>query len=158
MVFTIIEPRPYDLLEFGIENGWLMDSYIQEIDIATRTVLFQWRASDHVDIRDSFWDINIRAPEFGPFGKTLGDSWDFFHINSVQKDAHGNFLISSRHFSSIYYIDGRTGDVSWTLGGKRNNFADLSNGDATDFTWQHHARWANKDLTSISLFDDRSCG
>lgn len=83
--------------------------------------------------------------------------YDFFHINSMEKDFLGNFLISGRHTNALYYISGATGNVIWTLGGIKNDFKDLSGGRATDFSWQHHARWVDPDkLTMISLFDDRN--
>ncbi|THW82149.1 hypothetical protein D6D18_08505, partial [Aureobasidium pullulans] len=49
------------------------------------------------------------------------------------------------------------GNVLWTLGGKRNQFEDLNDGYATDFSWQHHVRWVDEELTTISVFDDRNC-
>lgn len=133
-----------------------METYFQEIDVATNTLLFQWRASDHVDLHDSFWVPGIRGLSQKLQGTRKDDSWDYFHLNSVEKDHRGNYLISVRHYASIMYIDGKTGDVIWTLGGKKNDFNDPS-GEATKFAWQHHARWANSNLTSISVFDDRNC-
>ncbi|KAL1305760.1 hypothetical protein AAFC00_007339 [Neodothiora populina] len=156
-VFTVNEPREYDLRDFGIDNGWIQESYIQEVDLASNALSFQWRASDFVEPHDSFWTPDIRGPTEPLQGMMRTDSWDFFHINSVHKDPRGNYLISSRHYPSLYYIDGSTGSIHWTLGGKQNNFTDLSDGWATNFAWQHHARWIDPELTSISLFDDRNC-
>ncbi|KAJ9651615.1 hypothetical protein H2198_009118 [Neophaeococcomyces mojaviensis] len=154
VVFTSYQPKPFELESFGLtDNSWLLDSYFQEVDLATNELLFQWRASDHVDLTDSWW-----TPELEDQGIMKDHAWDFFHINSVQKDHRGNFLISARHTSAVYYINGTTGAIIWTLGGKRNDFLDLSDGNATDFSWQHHARWTDNGLTSMSLFDDRSCG
>lgn len=136
-----------------------METYIQEVDPVTKSLLFQWRASDHVNLNHTFWYPNIRGSTNASYwqGASQEHSWDFFHLNSVQKDEHGNYLISARHMNSLYYVDGKTGDILWTLGGKKNDFTDLSEGRATDFSWQHHARWASPDLTKISLFDDRNC-
>lgn len=155
-VITVMEPREYDLTEFGIETGWIMESYIQEIDLVTGELLFQWQASDHVDIKDTFWTLDITGDR-GDSGSKITQSWDFFHINSVEKDWRGNYLISSRHLHSLLYVDGKTGMIHWTLGGRQNQFNDLSGGKATDIAWQHHARWANAELTAISVFDDRNC-
>lgn len=61
-----------NLKEFrGSTRGRVLDGVFQEIDIETNEVLFQWRASDHVDYKDSFYHLESK--------------WDFFHINSVQK-------------------------------------------------------------------------
>lgn len=54
---------------------------------------------------------------------------DLSHINSVDKDTDGDFLISARHVSTIYKIAGLTspsglapGEIIWRLGGKRSSF------------------------------------
>ncbi|KAL2444537.1 hypothetical protein ABEF95_017015 [Exophiala dermatitidis] len=131
-------------------QGWIWDGLFQEIDLETNSVLFQWRASDHIAFIESNW-----GP--GTLGDTRDDAWDWFHINSVDKDSRGNYLVSSRWLHAVLYIDGTTGQVLWTLGGKSNNFTDLSGGDATNFASQHHARW-HDDETSITLFDNSSPG
>lgn len=78
-----------------------------------------------------------------------------YHINSVEKDAAGNYLISIRFLRAVFYIDGRTGDVLWQLGGMDNSFTDLSGGAATTFLGQHDAHFqeGNKFVT---LFDNRA--
>ncbi|KIW57457.1 hypothetical protein PV05_06008 [Exophiala xenobiotica] len=131
-------------------NGWIWDGLFQEIDVETNEVLFQWRASDHLPFTDSQW-----GP--GDLGSSQEDAWDWFHINSVEKDERGNYLISSRWMRAIYYIDGTSGDILWTLGGRRNDFKDLSFGRATGFASQHHARW-HDGYTSITLFDNSNPG
>lgn len=59
--------------------------------------------------------------------------------------------------SCLTYIDGHTGNIIWRLGGKHNDFHDLSAGAATNFTWQHHARFRDNG-TAITLFDNASRG
>lgn len=127
----------------GPADGEIWDSVFQEIDIETGKAIFQWRASEHFSVTDSF---HPRGDD-GAHGRP----YDFFHINSVEKDPHGNYLISSRYTSSVSYIDGQTGEIIWVMGGKRNQFVDLSDGRATDFKFQHDARW-NDNYTVISLF------
>lgn len=151
-VFTSYEPRAYSLPQYGIQDGFLLDSLFQEVDIATNTLLFQWRASDFVSLHDTnIW------PSIAGQGHNINQGFDFFHINSVVKDHRGNYLVSSRHTSAVYYVDGRDGSVLWILGGKSNSFEDMSNGTATSFQWQHHAEWASDELDSISLFDNSYC-
>ncbi|KAF1345153.1 ASST-domain-containing protein, partial [Delphinella strobiligena] len=150
-LITSYQQRSYDLTMYNITDGWLLDSYFQEIDLATNELLFEWRASDHIKLEDSYLTTNMSGQ-----GKKEWDGWDYFHINSVEKDLRGNYLISSRHMHALYYIDGKTGETKWTLGGKSNEFKDLSEGKAIDFAWQHHARWVSENLTSISLFDNRN--
>lgn len=128
-------------------NGWITDSVFQEVDIATGELLFEWSASHHFKAELSFM--------WNPFGGYSDSSpFDFFHINSVEKDRNGNYLISSRHFHSIMTVDGKTGEILWELGGHSTDFEDLSDGKASGFSWQHDARWINEDEGLISLFDN----
>lgn len=64
---------------------------------------------------------------------------------------------------SIYLIDGKTGDIIWTLGGKKNQFKELAGDDGTNpsgeellsFSWQHHARfYPGSDEKELTLFDN----
>lgn len=65
----------------------------------------------------------------------------------------GNYLVSSRHMSLITLVNGTTGEPIWVLGGKYNQFEDLSDGEATNFGWQHDARFY-KNQSHITLFDN----
>lgn len=111
-------------------KGWIWDSVFQELDLQTGEAIFEWRASDHIDVSKSYH----------PMGEMEeSDPRDVYHINSVRKDTLGNFLVSSRYLRAVLYIDGITGKVLWQLGGKDNSFHDLSNGTATTFLGQHDA-------------------
>ncbi|KAG8628466.1 hypothetical protein KVT40_004339 [Elsinoe batatas] len=145
-IISAFQTRPYDFAPFGPSEGFLKDSFFQEVDLDTGKLLFEWQASAHVDLTESYW--NPRPGEkFSPHA-----GFDFFHMNSVAKDEHGNYLISARHTRTVYYVSGRDGTVLWRLGGKLNDFKDLSEGHATDFKWQHFARWI--DANTISLYDN----
>ncbi|PYH46281.1 arylsulfotransferase family protein [Aspergillus saccharolyticus JOP 1030-1] len=154
-------------IESGPAEGWIWEGTFQELDIETGRLLFEWRASEHF----AFADV-VRGREGN--GESEDNPWDFFHINSVDKDRQGNFLVSARYANCLTYIDGRTGEILWRLGGKRNDFVDISPsvaaaaaastergteaiGPATNFTWQHHARFRDND-TAITLFDNASRG
>lgn len=39
-----------------------------------------------------------------PLDQNSSDKWDYFHINSVDKDSAGNYLISGKHVSALYKI------------------------------------------------------
>lgn len=65
----------------------------------------------------------------------------------------GNYLISSRHLSLLSLIDGNDGHPIWILGGRKNQFKDLSNGTAANFGWQHDARFYDNE-THITMFDN----
>jgi hypothetical protein len=130
-------------------NRFIWDSLFQEVDPETNEVLFQWRASDHMRLQDSYNPINVASAK---------DPWDWFHINSVEKDKEGNYLVSSRYMRAVIYVSGKTGGVLWQLGGRANSFQDLSGGAATKTIGQHDAHWANdkKYHGAITFFDNRS--
>lgn len=141
-VYEIIET---DLSAYGrSQPGYIYDGLFQEIDIETGELIFQWRATDHYKIHDSFENI-------GRKGYTRDKAFDFFHINSIDKDDLGNYYVSSRYMHSVTCIS-PNGEVLWILGGKHNSFTDLSEGAASNFSWQHHANWhpGNK----LTIFDN----
>jgi hypothetical protein len=117
------------------DTVYISDCLFQEFDIASQKLIFEWRASDHHHLNESYALI-------GTDGYTTEHPFDWYHINSVQKDDLGNYLVSARFTSSITYVNGRTGEIIWVLGGKRNSFTDLSNGQATNMQYQHLARFA----------------
>ncbi|KAH8195444.1 hypothetical protein TruAng_010396 [Truncatella angustata] len=143
---TIYELTPADLSPFGIDGqGWINDGVFQEIDISTGQVLFEWRASNHYSLQDSFEHIPTSS------GSHPNKPWDFFHINSIDKDESGNYYISSRFMHSITCI-APNGEIRWVLGGRRNHFADLSDGKAISWSWQHHMTLQPNN--TIALFDN----
>ncbi|EMC95695.1 hypothetical protein BAUCODRAFT_499289 [Baudoinia panamericana UAMH 10762] len=128
------------------DTGWIWDSLFQEIDLETGELLFQWRASDHYSFGESYDPLRV-ATEQKP--------WDWFHINSVEKDAAGNYLVSARHMRCIAYISGEDGRVLWQVGGRANSFKEKSAGRATNYIGQHDAHWVPGSNTSITFFDNR---
>lgn len=130
----------------GPRQGCIRDVGFQEIDLETGVLLFQWRWSDHWNITDviQFPSGTEGSPE---------TPWDAFHINSVEKDTAGNYLVSARHTNTIGYIDGHSGEFIWKLGGKQNMFEDLSEGAATGISMQHHARFL-KENSTLTLFNN----
>jgi arylsulfotransferase ASST len=132
-----------DLSPFGgVKNGTVYDSVVQEIDIATGRVLFQWRSLDHVPIGDSYLK---KVP------KKKSEPYDYFHVNSIDPGPNGSILVSARHTDAVYAISRRTGKVLWQLGGKRSDFA---MGPKTRFGWQHDAR-LQPDGT-LTIFDNEA--
>ena len=121
----------------GSREGVVLDNVIQEIDIATGLVLFEWHSLGSVDVNDS----RVRAK-----GRT---SYDYFHVNSVEVDRDGNLLVSARNTCAVYKINRTTGRIMWTLGGKESDFR---MNRRTRFCFQHDARRAGKGI--ISLFDN----
>lgn len=62
---------------------------------------------------------------------------------------------------SIYMINGQTGEIMWTLGGRKNQFKEIGAGNASksgedllSFAWQHHARFFHDNENEITFFDN----
>jgi hypothetical protein len=146
-LITAYVKKPANLTLHHRENGYIWDCIFQEIDIATNSLLYEWRASDHF----SFSDIAVDS--WTLLTGTAGDPWDWFHLNSVEKDVYGNYLIAARYTNAITYLDGETGKPIWQLGGVKNTFIDLSQGNATRFLDPHMARW-DDNYTTITVFDN----
>jgi hypothetical protein len=136
-LITAYAPVNADLRSVGgPRNGTVLDSIIQEINIATGQVLWEWHAYGHVQPKQSY----AGRPGAGPY--------DFFHINSIQLLPNGNLLVSARHTWAVYEISMRTGKIVWRLGGKRSSF---KMGPGTNFEWQHDAHLVGSTLT---VFDN----
>ncbi|KAJ7122701.1 ASST-domain-containing protein [Mycena crocata] len=131
-------------IPLGLANSFVLDSCFQELNISTGQPTFTFCP---LGSGISIWDSFI-SPETSP--DTTARAWDFCHINSLQKDALGNYLLSGRHTHTVYYIDGGSGQILWRLGGKNSTFI----GDGVNFSWQHHARWVGENnFTAADTMD-----
>lgn len=90
-------------------------------------------------------------------GYNSSDAWDYFHINSVDKNHHGDYLISARDACSIHKISGKDGHTIWRLDGRKSDF---KLGKGVKFCFQHHARFLGEydDVEIISLYDNSAHG
>jgi hypothetical protein len=116
----------------------VFDSVVQEIDIKTGLVLFEWHALDHVALASS--EFTQHSP---------GYAFDPYHANSIGVDRDGNLIVSMRNTSAVYKIDRSTGRVLWTLGGKSSSF---KMGPGVSMAFQHDAV-VQPDGT-VTIFDD----
>jgi hypothetical protein len=73
----------------------------------------------------------------------------------VEKTQKGDYLISSRHTSTIYMISGQNGSVLWRLGGYKSDFTFEP---GLNFSSQHHSQVreenGHENSMTISLFDN----
>ncbi len=115
------------------------DFVVQEIDISTGLVLFDWHALDHIPLSQSY--------TYGPH--VSGHVLDPFHLNSVAIDRDGNLVVSARNTSAVYKVNHGTGQIMWTLGGKKSSF---KMGPGTTTAFQHNAV-VQPDGT-LTMFDD----
>jgi hypothetical protein len=67
----------------------------------------------------------------------------------------GHYLVSSRALSAIALLRAEDLNPRWILGGKRNQFKDLSDGNATNFAHQYNARFVQGNESRLSFFDNQ---
>jgi hypothetical protein len=137
-------------VESGTRNGVLLDNAIQEIDVRTGLVRWEWHSLDHVAVSES----ETAAPK-------TSAPWDWFHINSIDVEPGGapsgsappggDLLISARSTWAAYQLEGSSGNVLWRLGGNHSSFA---MGPGTKTAWQHDARLLPGG--DVTMFDDGS--
>jgi hypothetical protein len=143
-LITVYRRRPLDLSSVGgPKRGEVYEGVVQELDIATGRVLFQWNSLEHVRLAESYVD----PPSASADGTAA--PYDYFHVNSVSEDADGNLLVSARNTRAVYRIDRSTGRVLWRLGGRRSDFR---LGPGVRFAWQHDAR--RQPDGTLTLFDN----
>ncbi len=117
----------------------VLEGVIQEIDVSTGDVWWEWHSLDHVALDESYQS----HPE------DPSSAWDYLHINSIEVDHEGNLLISSRTNHAVYRISTENHEVIWRLGGKKSDFA--LEPDAV-FAVQHDAR--ELEDGTITIFDN----
>jgi hypothetical protein len=136
----------------GPSNQTVIDGVVQEIDIPTGKVLFQWKASDHVPYSQSEQ----------PLPASASSPWDWFHVNAVHIDADGNLLIDARDTWTTYKVGRHSGNVIWQLGGKASSFTlqaapgQKLNNAGELFAWQHDPEALGNDVYTV--FDNEAAG
>jgi hypothetical protein len=120
----------------GPRRARVVGGIVQELELPTGRLLWEWRSLDHVPIEESH-------------GKP-GNRYDYFHVNSIDVAGDGDLIVSARNTWAVYRVSRKTGRVLWRLGGKRSDFR---MGPGTTFAWQHDARLhGNGEL--LTVFDD----
>ena len=136
----------------GPSDQTVIDGVVQEIDIATGKVLFQWNSAEHVPYSQSEQ----------PLPASPSTPWDWFHVNAVKLDTDGNLLIDARDTWTTYKVSLATGDIIWQLGGKDSSFTlQAAPGQSLDdageiFAWQHDPQSLGGGL--YTFFDNESSG
>lgn len=136
----------------GDEDGWAWENVLQEVDVASGELLFEWRASDHVEMTDT--KTSPDAVEDDPKGSEE-DPFDWFHVNSATLTPDGDVVLSARNTHAVYRVDRETGEVEWVLGGTSSDF-DMEgpdDGTGAQFAWQHDAQL--HDDGTLTLFDNQ---
>jgi hypothetical protein len=124
----------------GTRNGVIVDTAVQEVDMKTGLVRWEWHGLDHVGVGES----HVSVP-------TTATPWDWFHLNSIDPEPNGNLLISGRSTWAAYQVQGGAGRILWRLGGTNSSFQ-MAPGAET--AWQHDVR-VQADGT-VTSFDNGS--
>jgi hypothetical protein len=139
-LLTLYVRTPTDLSPIdGPKDGMVWGGIAREVDIETGEVLFEWLSLDHVGVEETY-----REPPQDP-----DVPLDYFHINSIDIDFDGNWLISAKGTSAIYKVDRKSGEILWRLGGKKSDF---EMGPGTRTVSQHDAR--RQEDGTITIFDN----
>ena len=104
-------------------------------------MLFEWHSLDHVPLSESQ----------APVPTSAATPYDYFHVNAVNLDEHGDLLIDARNTWTVYDVDRHSGKINWRLGGKASDF---TLGPGVAFAWQHNPLPAGHD--TIRLFDNEA--
>jgi hypothetical protein len=107
----------------GRPDATVRETCIQEYT-ANDSLIFEWRAWAHFDIRDVELD------------DLTGSYICFPHMNAIDIDEDGHILLSSRNISEVTKIHRQTGAIIWRLGGAHNQFEFIDD-PLQGFTSQH---------------------
>ncbi|KAF4981793.1 hypothetical protein FZEAL_2466 [Fusarium zealandicum] len=148
-IMSVIQDVRYNMTAIGgALDSWLSDSIFQEVQLDTNRVVNVWRSSNHFSLNDTL-------VEYDPHTTFMeGEGFDWFHLDSIFKTKEGHYLVSSKALSAIALLEAGTLDPRWILGGKRNQFKDLSDGNATNFAYQYNARFVQGNESQLSFFDN----
>ena len=126
----------------GASYGGITDGVMQEIDVRTGLVMYEWTSLDHVPVGDSY---------NSPVHSSTRFPYDYFHINSINVDRDGTILISARNTWTAYDLNPASGQIEWQLGGKHSSFKGAS---SVRTAYQHDPRELPEG--TISMFDNGS--
>ncbi|WP_432536630.1 arylsulfotransferase family protein [Kineococcus arenarius] len=133
------EPVRMDLSHRGgARRASVIDCVVQEVDVDTGAVLFEWHSVGEVSLDESYLPVE-------------DERYDYVHVNAVDVDVDGNLLVSARHTSAVYSLDRVTGGVRWRLGGRASDFEVAPE---AVFIRQHDVRRASDG--TLTMFDNGS--
>jgi hypothetical protein len=145
---TAYKTVPYDLSAYGgSANGQVLDSAVQEYDLATGQLLYTWDALNPGGTPN----IPLSQSQQKPFP---GVPWDAYHINSIELTGNETFLVSMRNTWTAYLVSRTTGAIEWTVSGNPKN-SSFTLPSKAQFHWQHDVQLHGDILT---VFDDNCCG
>lgn len=125
----------------GAKRARAIDTVVQEIDVATGLVMFEWHSLSDIALNEG----KGKVPQGS---KAL---YDYVHGNSVAMTNDGNLLLSGRETWAAYKLNRQTGALISRIGGKKSDYKMLG---TSRFAWQHDVL-EQKDGT-LTIFDNES--
>ncbi len=124
----------------GAPQGSIVDTAVQEIDMKTGLVRWEWHSLDHIGAAESEVEVPANTTP-----------WDYFHLNAIDPEPDGSMFITARSTWAGYQLERGSGRVLWRLGGNKSSF---TMGPGTRMAWEHDGRvLADGEIT---FFDDGS--
>ncbi|EME44320.1 hypothetical protein DOTSEDRAFT_24386 [Dothistroma septosporum NZE10] len=141
----LIHDMPIRHLEHSEHKWGFADSGFLELDLTHEQVKFEWDAAEHLDRNTS----TQAQPDPNAYA-----AWDWLHLNSVDRNAAGDYLLSARYTNAIYKVSGHDGSILWQLGGSHATHRRVG----FNFGRQHDARFVEENATTtvISFLDNAS--
>jgi hypothetical protein len=138
----VYNPVAWDLSSVGgAKRARVVDAVVQEIDIETGLVLFEWHSLGTISLKEGVGEV--------PKGsKAL---YDYVHPNSVGLTPQGDILLSGREVWAAYELERGTGRLLARIGGKKSDYK-LSK--AAVYAWQHDIQM--HDDGTLHVFDNES--
>ena len=112
----------------GKKNAQVSESGFQEFT-PEGDLIFQWRAWDNFSPRDMIG--------YSPDDQPTDYSFRFPHMNSIDIDDDGHYILSSKRLSEVTKINRQTSEIIWRLGGANNEFEFI--GDPLNGFYNQHS-------------------
>lgn len=100
------------------------------LSVETKELLFDYSLSDNMDIRETFFPLDMSGQSFV----------DGYHVNAISK-SNDRIALSVRHAHTVLCVHRKTNETLWRLGGKHSDFQ--FEPPSAHFRWQHDARLYN---------------
>lgn len=87
-LLTTYDMEAYDLSLVGItaNQGWILDSKFQEVNVSTGSVLFEWSALANIDPFTTY--VMPRASDIAGDGLGPQSAWDFLYVSVSFSSVH----------------------------------------------------------------------
>lgn len=125
----------------GSKDGRVIDAVIQEVDIATGLVTFEWHSLGTIGLSEGR----------GVVPKNKTGLYDYVHPNAATLTPDGNIFVSGREVWAAYELNKATGALMARFGGEKSDYKFVG---AARPAWQHDWQWRTPD--TMTIFDNEA--